>query len=225
MQLVQQHSLGVGSGGQSLFLSWPVSSACLTLCPQIQESEHIKVETSENGSRLTIVAARQEHCGCYTLLVENKLGSRQAQVNLTVVGESEDGVVRGRRTGEAAAPSRMVGLGAAPPGPTPPAPCPQPPVLPGSLSLPSLPCWAPRSWRSPDPAHTPLHYPVPMNPLLALFLAFGSPELYYPSPIPPVAPSLPLPLVHSLPSPRPLSLLANAHLQPGLLSTAPPPPG
>ena len=37
MQLVQQHSLGVGSGGQSLFLSWPVSSACLTLCPQIQE--------------------------------------------------------------------------------------------------------------------------------------------------------------------------------------------
>lgn len=48
----------------------------------------MKVENSENGSKLTILAARQEHCGCYTLLVENKLGSRQAQVNLTVVGES-----------------------------------------------------------------------------------------------------------------------------------------
>lgn len=59
-----------------------------TVCPQIQESEHIKVENSESGSKLTILAARQEHCGCYTLLVENKLGSRQAQVNLTVVGES-----------------------------------------------------------------------------------------------------------------------------------------
>lgn len=81
-----------------------VSSTCPTLCSQIQESEHIKVENSENGSRLTIVAARQEHCGCYTLLVENKLGSRQAQVNLTVVGESGDGLAWGSED------SRMMGL-------------------------------------------------------------------------------------------------------------------
>lgn len=72
----------------------PPSFPCLHLqqlppvCLQIQESEHIKVENSESGSKLTILAARQEHCGCYTLLVESKLGSRQAQVNLTVVGES-----------------------------------------------------------------------------------------------------------------------------------------
>lgn len=46
------------------------------------------MENGEGTSKLTILAARQEHCGCYTLLVENKLGSRQAQVNLTVVGES-----------------------------------------------------------------------------------------------------------------------------------------
>lgn len=59
------------------------------LYPQIQESENIKVENSESGSKLTILAARQEHCGCYTLVVENKLSSRQAQVNLTVVGESK----------------------------------------------------------------------------------------------------------------------------------------
>lgn len=64
----------------------PLSHSHLYL--QIQESEHIKVENGESGSKLTILAARQEHCGCYTLVVENKLGSRQAQVNLTVVGES-----------------------------------------------------------------------------------------------------------------------------------------
>lgn len=66
----------------------PFSHSYLYL--QIQESEHIKVENGESGSKLTILAARQEHCGCYTLVVENKLGSRQAQVNLTVVGESSE---------------------------------------------------------------------------------------------------------------------------------------
>lgn len=64
-----------------------LNSISCSPCPQIQDSEHIKVENSEAGSKLTILAARQEHCGCYTLVVENKLGSRQAQVNLTVVGE------------------------------------------------------------------------------------------------------------------------------------------
>uniref|UniRef100_A0A8P0P1J8 Myosin light chain kinase, smooth muscle n=2 Tax=Canis lupus familiaris TaxID=9615 RepID=A0A8P0P1J8_CANLF len=67
----------------------PITCTWMKFRKQIQESEHIKVETSENGSRLTIVAARQEHCGCYTLLVENKLGSRQAQVNLTVVDKPD----------------------------------------------------------------------------------------------------------------------------------------
>lgn len=72
--------LGIESGGASPFHS--------RLYLQIQESEHIKVENSESGSKLTILAARQEHCGCYTLVVESKLGIRQAQVNLTVVGKS-----------------------------------------------------------------------------------------------------------------------------------------
>ncbi|VCW57229.1 unnamed protein product, partial [Gulo gulo] len=67
----------------------PITCTWMKFRKQIQESEHIKVENSENGSRLTIVAARQEHCGCYTLLVENKLGSRQAQVNLTVVDKPD----------------------------------------------------------------------------------------------------------------------------------------
>ncbi|KAL2804996.1 myosin light chain kinase, smooth muscle isoform 3A, partial [Daubentonia madagascariensis] len=67
----------------------PITCTWMKFRKQIQESEHIKVENSENGSKLTILAARQEHCGCYTMLVENKLGSRQAQVNLTVVDKPD----------------------------------------------------------------------------------------------------------------------------------------
>ncbi|XP_030658099.1 myosin light chain kinase, smooth muscle isoform X3 [Nomascus leucogenys] len=67
----------------------PITCTWMKFRKQIQESEHMKVENSENGSKLTILAARQEHCGCYTLLVENKLGSRQAQVNLTVVDKPD----------------------------------------------------------------------------------------------------------------------------------------
>ncbi|XP_062931120.1 myosin light chain kinase, smooth muscle isoform X3 [Cynocephalus volans] len=69
--------------------SQPITCTWMKFRKQIQESEHIKVENSENGSKLTILAAHQEHCGCYTLLVENKLGSRQAQVNLTVVDKPD----------------------------------------------------------------------------------------------------------------------------------------
>ncbi|XP_071471373.1 myosin light chain kinase, smooth muscle isoform X4 [Marmota flaviventris] len=67
----------------------PITCTWMKFRKQIQESENIKVENSETGSKLTILAARQEHCGCYTLLVENKLGSRQAQVNLTVVDKPD----------------------------------------------------------------------------------------------------------------------------------------
>ncbi|XP_017656046.1 myosin light chain kinase, smooth muscle isoform X1 [Nannospalax galili] len=67
----------------------PITCTWMKFRKQIQASEHIKVENSESGSKLTILAARQEHCGCYTLLVENKLGNRQAQVNLTVVDKPD----------------------------------------------------------------------------------------------------------------------------------------
>ncbi|KAL8183166.1 UNVERIFIED_CONTAM: hypothetical protein K2H54_021094, partial [Gekko kuhli] len=56
---------------------------------EIQENEHIKIENAENSSKLTISATKQEHCGCYTLVVENKQGSRQAQVNLTIVDKPD----------------------------------------------------------------------------------------------------------------------------------------
>lgn len=67
----------------------PITCTWMKFRKQIQESELIKVENSESGSKLTILAARQEHCGCYTLVAENKLGSRQAQVNLTVVDKPD----------------------------------------------------------------------------------------------------------------------------------------
>uniref|UniRef100_A0A8C2YR50 Myosin light chain kinase, smooth muscle n=1 Tax=Chinchilla lanigera TaxID=34839 RepID=A0A8C2YR50_CHILA len=75
--------LGKVTGTQPITCTW------MKFRKQIQDSEHIKVENSEGSSKLTILAARQEHCGCYTLLVENKLGSRQAQVNLTVVDKPD----------------------------------------------------------------------------------------------------------------------------------------
>ncbi|XP_045143443.1 myosin light chain kinase, smooth muscle isoform X2 [Echinops telfairi] len=67
----------------------PITCTWMKFRKKIQESEHIRVESGEGGSKLTILAARQEHCGCYTLLVENRLGSRQAQVNLTVVDKPD----------------------------------------------------------------------------------------------------------------------------------------
>lgn len=100
---------GVGGEGRSPAPFLPMSQHLPTLCPQIQESEHIKLENSESGSKLTILAARQEHCGCYTLLVENKLGSRQAQVNLTVVGEC-GWVAWKSEAGKVDSPCRTLGL-------------------------------------------------------------------------------------------------------------------
>ncbi|XP_043852237.1 myosin light chain kinase, smooth muscle isoform X2 [Dromiciops gliroides] len=67
----------------------PITCTWMKFRKQIQESEHIKIESNENGSKLTILATRQEHCGCYTLLVENKLGTKQAQVNVTVVDKPD----------------------------------------------------------------------------------------------------------------------------------------
>lgn len=130
-----------------------VSSTCPTLCPQIQESEHIKVENSENGSKLTIRAARQEHCGCYTLLVENKLGSRQAQVNLTVVGEWGD-----RAQGRWDAGPGALSHGAAPPA-----------RVPSALPLPALTPLLP--FMLVKKGFAGLAHTVPASP------AFGDPEL------------------------------------------------
>ncbi|XP_032652926.1 myosin light chain kinase, smooth muscle isoform X2 [Chelonoidis abingdonii] len=67
----------------------PLTCTWMKFRKQIQENEHIKIENAENSSKLTISSTKQEHCGCYTLVVENKMGFRQAQVNLTVVDKPD----------------------------------------------------------------------------------------------------------------------------------------
>ncbi|KAM6421540.1 myosin light chain kinase, smooth muscle isoform 2-T2 [Rhynochetos jubatus] len=67
----------------------PITCTWMKFRKQIEENDYIKIENAENSSKLTISSTKQEHCGCYTLVVENKLGSRQAQVNLTVVDKPD----------------------------------------------------------------------------------------------------------------------------------------
>ncbi|XP_038607409.1 myosin light chain kinase, smooth muscle [Tachyglossus aculeatus] len=67
----------------------PLTCTWMKFRKQIEPSELMKIENTVDSSKLTITAAHQEHCGCYTLVVNNKLGSKQAQVNLTVVDKPD----------------------------------------------------------------------------------------------------------------------------------------
>ncbi|XP_062854171.1 myosin light chain kinase, smooth muscle [Trichomycterus rosablanca] len=49
----------------------------------------ITIETTENSSQLTIAASDQDHCGCYTLELQNKYGTKQVSLNLTVVDKPD----------------------------------------------------------------------------------------------------------------------------------------
>ncbi|KAF5896340.1 myosin light chain kinase, smooth muscle-like, partial [Clarias magur] len=49
----------------------------------------ITIENSEISSQLTIAASDQDHCGCYTLELQNKYGTKQASLNLTVVDKPD----------------------------------------------------------------------------------------------------------------------------------------
>uniref|UniRef100_A0A672M6H1 Myosin light chain kinase, smooth muscle n=1 Tax=Sinocyclocheilus grahami TaxID=75366 RepID=A0A672M6H1_SINGR len=49
----------------------------------------ISIETTENSSQLTIAASDQDHCGCYTLELQNKFGTKQASLNLTIVDKPD----------------------------------------------------------------------------------------------------------------------------------------
>uniref|UniRef100_A0A4W3HZ71 Myosin light chain kinase, smooth muscle n=1 Tax=Callorhinchus milii TaxID=7868 RepID=A0A4W3HZ71_CALMI len=51
----------------------------------IVENAHIKIENTDTSSKLIILSSKPDNSGCYTLLVENKIGNKQVPVNVTVV--------------------------------------------------------------------------------------------------------------------------------------------
>lgn len=141
------------------------------------------MENSEGSSKLTILAARQEHCGCYTLLVENKLGSRQAQVNLTVVGESgtgwpgsgETGTVESTQAGRWT--SGLISQGPSPSDPPSAHSLPYSHFL--SFCLSSHCCCVSHVLRAPDPTHTltVVSSSCESLPSFSSLLPFEDPEL------------------------------------------------
>ncbi|TRY98349.1 hypothetical protein DNTS_007747 [Danionella cerebrum] len=70
--------------------SAPVTSTWLKFKKPIHPGSHmISIETTESSSQLTIGASNQDHCGCYTLELQNKFGTKQASLNLTVVDKPD----------------------------------------------------------------------------------------------------------------------------------------
>ncbi|KAI5613552.1 myosin light chain kinase, smooth muscle [Silurus asotus] len=57
--------------------------------PILTGSSGITIETTENSSQLTIAASDQDHCGCYTLELQNKYGTKQTSLNLTIVDKPD----------------------------------------------------------------------------------------------------------------------------------------
>ncbi|XP_016093756.1 myosin light chain kinase, smooth muscle-like [Sinocyclocheilus grahami] len=68
----------------------PITCTWLKFKKPIQPgSGGISIETTENCSHLTIAASDQDHCGCYTLELQNKFGTKQASLNLTIVDKPD----------------------------------------------------------------------------------------------------------------------------------------
>ncbi|XP_051567682.1 myosin light chain kinase, smooth muscle-like isoform X1 [Myxocyprinus asiaticus] len=68
----------------------PITCTWLKFKKPIQAgSGGISIETTENSSQLTITASDQDHCGCYTLELQNKFGTKQSSLNLTVVDKPD----------------------------------------------------------------------------------------------------------------------------------------
>uniref|UniRef100_A0A8C9U852 Myosin light chain kinase, smooth muscle n=1 Tax=Scleropages formosus TaxID=113540 RepID=A0A8C9U852_SCLFO len=49
----------------------------------------ITIDTGESSSQLIISPAKPDHCGCYTIELQNKFGTRQASLNLTIVDKPD----------------------------------------------------------------------------------------------------------------------------------------
>uniref|UniRef100_S4RZZ8 Myosin light chain kinase, smooth muscle n=1 Tax=Petromyzon marinus TaxID=7757 RepID=S4RZZ8_PETMA len=69
----------------------PIKASWLTTRrSQIAAGGRLKIETKDaSSSRLTISSSQHNDCGCYTLVLENKHGSTQALVGVTIVDKPE----------------------------------------------------------------------------------------------------------------------------------------
>ncbi|KAL4608979.1 myosin light chain kinase, smooth muscle-like isoform X2 [Arapaima gigas] len=50
---------------------------------------NITINSTESTSQLTISPTKPDHCGCYTIELQNKAGTRQASLNLTIVDKPD----------------------------------------------------------------------------------------------------------------------------------------
>ncbi|KAL4636237.1 myosin light chain kinase, smooth muscle-like isoform X2 [Arapaima gigas] len=68
----------------------PITCTWLKFRKPIQAGQSdTSIETTESTSQLIISPAGQDHCGCYTIEIQNKFGIRQAALNLTIVDKPD----------------------------------------------------------------------------------------------------------------------------------------
>ncbi|KAG7466950.1 hypothetical protein MATL_G00147860 [Megalops atlanticus] len=68
----------------------PITCTWLKFRKPIQGGQgDISIETTDSSTKLTIPTTNQDHCGCYTVELQNKFGTRQAALNLTIVDKPD----------------------------------------------------------------------------------------------------------------------------------------
>ncbi|XP_061083193.1 myosin light chain kinase, smooth muscle [Conger conger] len=68
----------------------PISCTWLKFRKPIQnEQSNVSIETTDSSSKLSISPTTQDDCGCYTVELHNKFGTRQAALNLTIVDKPD----------------------------------------------------------------------------------------------------------------------------------------
>ncbi|KAI1899222.1 hypothetical protein AGOR_G00059580 [Albula goreensis] len=68
----------------------PITCTWLKFRKAIQGGQgDLAIENTDTTSKLTISPTAQDHCGCYTIELQNKFGTRQAALNLTIVDKPD----------------------------------------------------------------------------------------------------------------------------------------
>ncbi|KAJ8253328.1 hypothetical protein GJAV_G00211680 [Gymnothorax javanicus] len=68
----------------------PITCTWLKFRKPLQNGQsNLSVETTDSSSQLTISPTTQDDCGCYSVELQNKFGTRQAALNLTIVDKPD----------------------------------------------------------------------------------------------------------------------------------------